>query len=184
MREAAVERFKRILKLAADLGVDAALGSVRGRLAWAPSPEAGRAWFREAVEQLAAHAERLGNRVVLEPQCRINSDFLSTIGETCDFIDTLGSRHVSFEADTYHMALEEKALCAAFIRGRRHMTYVQLGDSNRLAPGQGLLPWREIVETLRALEYDGWLSMEFTQKPDSPTAARQAIEFMRPLLAW
>ncbi|MCC7107283.1 MAG: sugar phosphate isomerase/epimerase [Chloroflexi bacterium] len=183
VRAGAVARFKRALELAAELGVDAALGSVRGRLTNAPAPSTGWEWFRAAVDELVRHAERLGNRVVLEPQCRINSDFLSTIGETCDFIDRVGSRHLSFEADTYHMALEERALCAALIRGRRHMTYVQLGDSNRLAPGQGFLPWREILEALEALDYDGWLSMEFSQKPDSRTAAGQAIAFLRPLLA-
>ena len=62
--------------------------------------------------------------------------------------------------------------------------HVQLGDSNRLTPGQGFLPWRDIIETLRALKYDAWLSMEFTQKPDSPTCARQAMEFIRPLVTW
>ena len=184
VRKKCVERFKAILELAAELGVDAALGGSRGRLATAPSKEDGWAWFREGVEPLARHAEKLGNRLVLEPQCRLNTDFLMTIGETCDFIESLGSPNVTFEADAYHMALEERSIPAALIRGRKYMTYVQLGDTNRLAPGQGFLAWRDFVETLRALGYDGWLSMEHEQKPDSRTAARQGFEFMKPLLAW
>jgi sugar phosphate isomerase/epimerase len=184
VRRACVARLKRVQELAAELGVDPALGSARGRLAWAPDPEQGRAWFREGVEQLAEHAATLGNRLVLEPQCRLNTDFLSTIAETCDFIDSLGAPQVVFEADSYHMALEEKSLPAALIHGRRHMTYVQLGDTNRLAPGQGFLAWRDFVETLRALDYDGWLSMEHSQIPDSPTAARQGFAFLKPLITW
>jgi sugar phosphate isomerase/epimerase len=184
VRAKCIERFRAILELAAEFGVDAALGSSRGRLSWAPSREQGLAWFREGVEPLAEHAQKLGNRLVLEPQCRLNTDFLMTIGETCDFIELLGSPNVSFEADAYHMALEERSIPAALIRGRKHMTYVQLGDSNRLAPGQGFLPWRDFIETLRALEYDGWLSMEFSQKPDSRTAARQAYDFTRALISW
>jgi sugar phosphate isomerase/epimerase len=82
------------------------------------------------------------------------------------------------------MALEETSIVAALVRGREYLVHVQLGDSNRLAPGRGFLPWRDIVETLRALGYDGWLSMEFDQLPDSPTAARQAIEFIRPLITY
>ena len=185
VRRACVERFKKVLELGAEFGVDTALGSSRGRLAFAPSPEQGRAWFREGVEPLVAHADKLGVRLVLEPQCRLNTDFLMTIGETVEFIESIGApRSVSFEADAYHMALEEKSLPAALIRGRRYMTYVQLGDTNRLAPGQGFLPWRDFIETLRALDYDGWLSMEFDQKPDSPTAARQAYDFTRALISW
>ena len=185
VRARCIARFKRVIELAAEFGVDPALGSARGRLASAPSKEQGWAWFREGLEQLLAHAERCGTRVVLEPQCRLNTDFLSTIEETVGFIESLGApASLVFEADTYHQALEERSIVAAWVRGRKYMTYVQLGDSNRLAPGQGYLPWRDLVETLRALDYDGWLSMEHSQLPDSPTAARQGFEFMKPLLAW
>jgi sugar phosphate isomerase/epimerase len=183
-RRKCVERLKAAMELAAEFGVDAAVGGSRGRLASAPSKEQGWEWFREGIEPLVQQAEKLGTRLVLEPQCRLNTDFLMTIGETCDFIESLGSPHVSFEADAYHMALEERSIPAALVRGQKHMTYVQLGDSNRLAPGQGFLPWRDIIETLRALNYDGWLSMEHSQLPDSPTAARQGYEFIEPLLRW
>lgn len=184
VRAACTERFKAALALAAEFEVDVALGGSRGRLANAPSKEEGWAWFNACVETLVRQAEQLGNRLVIEPQCRLNTDFLMTIDETCAYLDKLGSPHASFEADVYHQALEERSIVAAWVRGRRHMTYVQLGDSNRQAPGQGYLPWRDMVETLRALDYDGWLSMEHSQIPDSPTAARQGFAFMKPLISW
>ena len=95
-----------------------------------------------------------------------------------------GIDNLVLEADMFHQALEEKSIVAAMITARPYLAHVQLGDSNRLAPGQGFLPWRDIIETLRALKYDQWLSMEFTQKPDSPTAAKQAIDHMLPLISW
>jgi D-psicose/D-tagatose/L-ribulose 3-epimerase len=184
VRQRCLERLKRVVELAADFGVDPALGSARGRLAAAPSEDQGLAWFREAVEQLVRHAERYGNRLVLEPQCRLNTDFLMTIDETCRFIESLGSpASLVFEGDVYHQALEERSITAAWVRGRKYMTYVQLGDSNRLAPGQGFLPWRDLLETLKAIEYDGWLSMEHSQLPDSETAARQGYAFITALLS-
>ena len=185
VRSRCIDRFKQVIELAAEFGVDPALGSARGRLASAPSKEEGWAWFRDGVEQLVRHAERCGSRIVLEPQCRLNTDFLSTIEETVGFIESMGPpTSLVFEADTYHQALEERSIVAAWVRGRKYMTYVQLGDSNRLAPGQGYLPWRDMIETLRALGYDGWLSMEHSQLPDSPTAARQGFEFLTPLISW
>ena len=39
-------------------------------------------------------------------------------------------------------------------------------------------------EVLPALKYDGWRSMELTQKPDSPTCAKQAMALIRPLITW
>ena len=91
VRAACLARLKRVQELAADFGVDPALGSARGRSASAPTPEQGRAWFREAVEELVEHAVKLGGRLVLEPQCRVNTDFLSTIEETVQFIESLGA---------------------------------------------------------------------------------------------
>lgn len=183
-RRKAIERYKTVIDLADEWGVDSSIGGFRGRAASAPSREEGLRWFREAIDELAEYADKKGRQLCLEPQCRINTDFLMTMRETVDFIESMGGRNLVLEADMFHMALEEKSIVGALVACNKYLSHVQLGDSNRLAPGQGFLPWRDIIEVLRALGYDGWLSMEFTQKPDSPTCARQAIEFVRPLITW
>ncbi len=185
VRAAAIQRFKEVLRLAADYGVDASIGRFRGLLKWAPDRATGLEWFRSAMDQVLPDAERLGVRIVLEPQMRFNTDFLNTFDETIRFIESVGSTALAFEGDLFHMAMEEKSLPAAIVAGQRsgRMTYFQLGDSNRLAPGWGHLNWVDIVETLRASGYDGWLAMEFTQQPDSDTCAQQAFRFTSGLLA-
>ncbi len=184
-RTAAVERFKAVLDFASELGVDASIGCFRGTLKSVKSREQGLEWFRAAIEQVVEHASKRGNRVVLEPQMRFNTDFLNTFTETITFIDSLGRpAPLVFEADLFHQAMEEKSIMAALVQGQRSglMSYVQLGDSNRLAPGWGHLPWVDIIETLKASGYDGWLAMEFTQAPDAARSARQAHDFVRALL--
>jgi sugar phosphate isomerase/epimerase len=186
-RKRAIERYKTVLDLAGEWGVDSSIGGFRGRASMMGSRGAALDHFRQAVGELATYARSKGRRIVLEPQCRINTDFLMTMAETVEFIQSMehdGIDNLVLEADMFHQALEEKSIVAAMITARPYLAHVQLGDSNRLAPGQGFLPWRDIVEVLRALKYDAWLSMEFTQKPDSPTCARQAIEFIRPLVTW
>jgi sugar phosphate isomerase/epimerase len=186
-RKRAVERYKTVLDLAGEWGVDSSIGGFRGRASMMESRGAALDHFRQTVGELATYARSKGRRIVLEPQCRINTDFLMTMAETVEFIRSMeqdGIDNLVLEADMFHQALEEKSIVAAMITARPYLAHVQLGDSNRLAPGQGFLPWRDIVEVLRALKYDGWLSMEFTQKPDSPTCAKQAIEFIRPLVTW
>jgi len=185
VRERAIERFTAVLQLAAEYGVHATIGGMRGFARWAPDRAIGLAWFRSAIERLLVEAERLAVPIVLEPQNRYQTDILNTIGETLAFIDELGSPpQLAIEGDLYHMALEEKSLIAALVTGLRsgRMNYLQLGDSNRLAPGWGSFNWVDIVETLKAGGYNGWLAMEFTQKPDSETCARQAHDFIRPLV--
>jgi 5-keto-L-gluconate epimerase len=186
-RQQAIERYKTVLDLAGEWGVDSSIGGFRGRASMMESRVAALDHFRQTVGDLATYAKSKGRRIVLEPQCRINTDFLMTMQETVEFIQSMemdGIDNLVLEADMFHQALEEKSIVAAMITARPYLAHVQLGDSNRLAPGQGFLPWRDIIEVLRALKYDAWLSMEFTQKPDSPTCAKQAMEFIRPLVTW
>jgi sugar phosphate isomerase/epimerase len=186
-RKQAIERYKTVLDLAGEWGVDSSIGGFRGRASMMESRATALDHFRQTVGELATYAKSKGRKIVLEPQCRINTDFLMTMAETVEFIQSMekdGIDNLVLEADMFHQALEEKSIVAAMVTARPYLAHVQLGDSNRLAPGQGFLPWRDIIETLRALKYDAWLSMEFTQKPDSPTCAKQAMEFIRPLVTW
>lgn len=186
-RKKALARYKAVLDLAGEWGADSSIGGFRGRASMMASRQDALDCFRQAVGELATYAKGKGRRIVLEPQCRLNTDFLMTMQETVDFIESMkgdGIDNLVLEADMFHQALEERSIVAAMVTARPYLAHVQLGDSNRLAPGQGFLPWRDIIEVLRALKYDGWLSMEFTQKPDSATASKQAMEFIRPLLTW
>lgn len=183
-RRRAVERFGAILELAAEYGVDMAIGRARGQLKAAPDRATGLAWFHAALDTLVPRAEQLGVRIVLEPQTRFNTDFLNTFTETIALIERYNSRALVFEGDTFHMAYEERSIPAALVTGVRSglMTYVQLGDSNRLAPGWGGLNWADIIATLQATGYDGWLALEYYQQPDNERAARQGYTLVRSLL--
>jgi sugar phosphate isomerase/epimerase len=185
IRERTIERFSAALCLAGEYGVHATIGNVRGFAKWAPDRKTGLGLFRDAVERLLAVSERVGAPILLEPQNRYQTDVLNTVAETLAFIDELGAPpQLIVEVDLYHMALEEKSVLAALVAARAsgRTNYVQLGDSNRLAPGWGSFNWVDIIETLKATKYDGWLAMEFTQKPDSETCAKHAHAFVRPLL--
>ncbi len=175
-RRRAIERFKAVLRLAGEYGVDASIGRFRGHTKLAPDRETAFAWFRAALEEVLPLAESLGVRVVLEPQTRYVGDMLNTIAETIAFIRSFGTAPLTYEADLHHQALEERSLIASLVEGQRSglMSYVQLSDSNRSAPGSGSFNWVDILATLRAAGYDGWLAMEFVQRGDSDRAAQQA----------
>ena len=59
--------------------------------------------------------------------------------------------------------------------------YVHVPDSNRLAAGQGHIEFRELIDTLRRIGYNGYLGAEILPLPDSRTAARLAIDWFRSL---
>ena len=184
VRRRAIERYKSVLDLAGSYGVDGSIGRFRGQAKWGPDRETAIGWFRSALDELLPAAERHGIRIVLEPQMRFIGDFLNTVEETVAFIESVGSPSLMFEGDVFHQEIEEKSLLASIVNGMRsgRMSFYQLSDSNRLAPGWGHRNWVDILEVLRASGYDGWLSMEFDQKPDSETCARQAFDCLSALL--
>jgi len=184
VRLAAVERLKKMLELAGSFGVDVSVGRFRGMVKSAPERETGIGWLRDALEACLPLAERLGNRIVLEPMNRGVADFLNTIAETIAFIGSFGSASLSYEADLYHQAGEETSLLASLVHGQRSgsMSYVQVSDSNRRAPGWGCYNWTDIIETLRASGYDGWLAVECLQTPSSDQCAAQAHAVLRRII--
>ncbi|HTJ25337.1 MAG TPA: sugar phosphate isomerase/epimerase family protein [Candidatus Limnocylindria bacterium] len=181
VRRRTIERYKSVLRFASAFGVDASIGRMRGTTKMAPDAKTAWGWFRAALEELLPLAESLGVRIVLEPQARYIGDMLNTIGETVDFIKTFDTKSLTFEADLHHQGYEERSLVGALVAAQRsgYMTYVQIADSNRLAPGSGSFNWVDIIETLRALGYDGWLAMEFQQTPDYETCAQQAYRVVK-----
>jgi sugar phosphate isomerase/epimerase len=181
-RRRAIDRFKSVLRLAHEYGVDASIGRFRGHTKSAPSRDVAWAWFREALDELLPVAESLGVRIVLEPQARYIGDMLNTIAETVQFIKTFSSSSLKFEGDLHHQGFEERSLVASMVEGYRSglMSYVQLADSNRYAPGSGNFNWTDILATLHAVGYDGWLAMEFLQTAaSSDHDAQQAYSVVK-----
>jgi sugar phosphate isomerase/epimerase len=182
VRAAARARLHALIDLAAELGVPiVTVGSFRGRVAGQPdAPQL----LADALGAAADHAAPRGVRLVLEPLNRYEADFLFTVAETLDFIAAVGHSHLGLLFDTYHANIEEPsfagALQAAWDAGR--LWHVHVSDSNRLAPGQGHVPFAAIVATLRDLGYTGYLSAEHFPHPDPAAAARAFSAHMRTLV--
>lgn len=184
IRSASVERMRSMIALAAACGAHVTVGGIRGYLHWAPDSATGMGWFREAVDAVLVEAESVSVPVVVEPQNHYATDFLTTVVETVDFVRSYDSPLLKFECDTYHMALEERSVPAALVTAQLsgRMAHLQVGDSNRRAPGHGHLNWPDIVRTLVSLRYDGWVSVECLQVPDSDTSARDAHRYLSMLI--
>ena len=167
---AALERVRRAIDLAAEFGAVASIGSVRG----APGDAAGVQRVGDAIGQLAGHAATAGSRIVLEPQNRYLGGFLTTVADTTAFIASGGWDNVGVLADTFHMSIEERSLGAGLLDAGSRLWHVQLAERNRQCLGGGSLPLGDVLATLTAVGYHGWLTMEHDQGPTSREAARRS----------
>jgi sugar phosphate isomerase/epimerase len=55
-------------------------------------------------------------------------------------------------------------------------------DSNRLAPGKGNFDFGKILDMIKGIGYDGYISAEIFQHPDQDIVMEETIDVLRPLL--
>jgi len=180
----AAERLTALIDFAAALGAPVVtIGSFRGRAASAGP---------QAAEQLAAllarqgaYAAGRGVRLAIEPINRYEGDLIHNAAEGLEFVERVGSPALGLLLDTFHINIEERSWTEPFRKAwaAGRLWHVHLGDNNRLPPGQGLIDFPSIVQTLRELGYPGYLSAELLPRPNPDLAAEATVAYMRRVLA-
>jgi sugar phosphate isomerase/epimerase len=182
VRQAARERLRDYVDMAACWGAQIHLGRIRGSVPGGPG--AAEAWGRmkEGFLEAAEYGQPRGVRVLLEPQCRFQGNTLLSVLDGIAFVQELQHPNLGIVADTFHMNIEDICLPASLMAAKAHLAHVHFADSNRWYPGAGHINFREVLEALKLIGYDGFITMEMEQQPDSPTAARRAMQTVRALL--
>ena len=182
VRQAARERLRDYIEMAAHWGAQIHLGRIRGAVP--DGPGATDAWklMKEGFLETAEYGQSRGVRVLLEPQCRFQGNTLLSVVEGIAFVREHGHPNLGIVADTFHMSIEDVSLPASLMAAPPWLWHVHFADSNRWYPGAGHLNFREVLEALKLIGYDRFITMEMEQRPDSSTAARRAIHTVRALL--
>jgi sugar phosphate isomerase/epimerase len=129
-----------------------------------------RRLIRGALTELAPLAEEAGVPLAIEPMhigCAAEWTFLTELDDTLALLDAIGSPQLKLTFDTYHLGQDERILPRLPEIAPR-IALVQLGDAksppqgeqNRCRIGEGQLPLRRIIATLRAAGYRGFFEVE------------------------
>ena len=112
------------------------------------------------LQILAKTAEQCDVTLGMEVLNRYEGYMLNTCEQAKKFIDEVGSTHVKIMLDTFHMNIEEDNMAAAIRLAGPDLCHLHLGEQNRRVPGKGTLPWQEIGQALRDINYQGAAVME------------------------
>lgn len=178
-RRRAVAIVKGLVDVAAEFAAMVNLGRVRGFVAEGETAAIAESRFAEAVREIAAYAQPKGVALILEPVNRYEINFINSVEEGAALLERLAIPGLKLMPDVFHMNIEDASIEGSLARHIAHIAYVHFADSNRLAPGWGHLDFGAIVESLRAVGFTGWTSVEILPKPDPDAAARQAIRHLR-----
>lgn len=179
VRSAAREFIRAIIDVAGRWSAPAIIGSMQGRWDGTVSREQALVYLGEALNDLGEHAARHGVPLLYEPLNRYETNLFNRLADTAAWLRGLRSQNVRILADLFHMNIEEADSSSALREAAGFVGHVHFADSNRRAIGMGQTGVAPIIEALREIRYDGYLSAEIFPLPDAVTAARQTIAAFR-----
>lgn len=114
----------------------------------------------ENIRKLAGLAAVHGITLNMEVLNRFEGYMLNECEEAVCYVKAVGKSNVKVMLDTFHMNIEEESIGAAIRTAGSLLGHFHTGECNRMVPGKGRTPWREIGEALRDIQYDKTVVME------------------------
>jgi len=182
VRQAAIERIKSHVPVAAGLGAVIIIGLVRGIIKPGVSQEQGMDWVVEALQACSQEASTMGVRLALEPINRYETSLINNVAQGLDLIERVGADNFGLLLDTFHMNIEEPSIEESIRAAGERIFHFHVADSNRLYPGGGHLDFHSILKTLKDSGYKSFVSGEFMAIPDGQTATEKSIAALKPIM--
>lgn len=98
----------------------------------------------------------------LEPLNRFEAYLLNTCDQAIAYAERVGEGGIGILYDTFHANIEEKDPIAALhaLHASGNLAHVHISENDRGTPGRGHAQIAGTIRALKALGYDGWLTIE------------------------
>jgi D-psicose/D-tagatose/L-ribulose 3-epimerase len=196
---------KRQVDIAAELGATAYTGALYGHpgvLHYHPLTMAELAPVADGLHELACYAQPRGVHIVIEPMSHFRTHVANNASQAMQLIHLADHSNLLVLLDTYHLVTEVRDYAAQIKLIDDRLWGLHACESDRGAPGGGLVPWSAVREGLREVRFDGYIIFEsynssignppgdFAQRRgmlhdvchNGSTFVRTSLEFMHSLL--
>ncbi len=164
-RQGAVDHLKRVLECAHNAGVQTLCGpyyQVLGQFTGKYPSEVELNGAAEVHRAIAPVAEAAGVKCAIEALNRFEAHLLNTMEQAVGYVQRVNHPNFGTMYDTFHANIEEKSPLAAietvFASGK--LNHVHISENDRGTPGRGHINIPEQIRKLKALGYDGWMTIE------------------------
>lgn len=147
------------------------------------------------LKMLAEYAEKIGVQLAIEPLNRYETDFINTAEQAIKMVGDVGSNALLVHLDSYHMNIEEKDPAKAILLTGSKLGHFHACGSDRGTPGGDQTNWKNIIDALSTIGYDGGVVIEsFTKdvkviakaasiwrkfEPSQESIAIKGLEFLK-----
>jgi D-psicose/D-tagatose/L-ribulose 3-epimerase len=163
VRARGIANTKRAIDCAAAVGATHLVGPFHSALGYftgqGPTADEWK-WGVDSMRQVAEHAGRAGVTLGVECLNRFECYLLNTHADAARFAREVNHPNCRVMYDTFHAHIEEKNIPAALRSCADVLCHVHISENDRSTPGKGNVRWAENFDTLKAINYDGWLMIE------------------------
>jgi D-psicose/D-tagatose/L-ribulose 3-epimerase len=112
---------------------------------------------------------------------RFECYFLTTMADAAAYVKRVNHPNFVTMYDTFHANIEEKDPVGVIGKYKRAIGHIHISENDRGTPGKGHVPWKETFKAIKAIKYDGWLTIEAFGRalPDLAAATRVWRDFFR-----
>ena len=182
VRNACIARTKEVLDFAAHWNVPINVGVLHGNYRDDVPRAQTEQWTIDALKELCAYVGHRPKAILIETVCYFYSNFLNTLDQAESLIRAVGSPAMGVMYDFVQMQIEERDALTAAKQWIDTCGHVHLAELSRRAPCSGSMDFGAILKTLRDAGYQGSYSVELLPRPDQDTAAKNAAQYLIPLL--
>ncbi|APQ17635.1 sugar phosphate isomerase/epimerase family protein [Maribacter hydrothermalis] len=170
-RKMSVQYVKDVAKMVYELGgkVISLVPATVGKIVPDAKPDEEWEWAVKGIQEIYKYTEDHGLQIGIEPINRFETYFINRGEQALALAEAVGP-NCGVCLDTFHMNLEEVNMYETIKKVGKRLVNFHVADNNRMAPGMGHLNWSKIISTLKEIEYDKVLSVEFCAPLDRTPA--------------
>ena len=168
VRQAGIDYSKRMIEAAEYMGGKILSGILYSRWPYLYdseiTPQYKRdCWKRgvESVRQVIPFAADAGMVYVIELVNRFEQFIVNTVAEGRQFIADIGHPNAKLLLDVFHANIEEDSIPDAIRSAGPLLAHIHMSEANRRLPGcGGNIPWAQIAQALKDINYQGRIVLE------------------------
>ena len=139
----------------------------------------------ESMEQVADYAAENGVTLVLEPTAT-DSNLVESCDDAMNMMEDIGKENVKLMFDTIHALYRNEVPSDYVYQMGSNLKHIHMADYDRKAPGTNGCDFVDIMQALKDIGYEGYITMEngFPTRSCHPdVVARQSLENLKAIEA-
>lgn len=182
LRKRSWAHIKGLVDLCADLGPNGVMvfGSPlqRGTVGGSTREEATKR-YAEGLAAVAPHAEERGVRILVEALPANQTDVVGSLAEAVEIVRQVGSPAIQTMFDTHNAVDETDPHGEVVDRFFPYIQHVHVNETDGGHCGTGDYDFAPVLQTLRRLNYQGWISLEaFDFSPGPERISEESLRYL------